>query len=218
MTKPIAATPADVQALTSAPAEVSEWNNGRPFTIGATTYTTKFWNGVTYRNAKADGTSDKWIKLTPAQQKRAMTESYDAAQTAKTTDVVSQLKSVERGQLPSGSVVAKVTGKRSMATSGAAKKAVLAKAERKTAQYAVAELPSDAAELRRLIKSARSTRWASIKTNNKTRVDELTERLDVLRKALDTATQSSPAKVAPAKPTKAPAKGAGKATPTKATR
>jgi len=81
-------------ALSSAPKDVALWNSGRdPFKIGTTSYPTKFWNGVTYRNAKADGTGS-WVKLTPAQNERAIRESLDSAAKLRTT------KSATEASLP----------------------------------------------------------------------------------------------------------------------
>lgn len=110
---------------------------------------------------------------------------------SKPTNVIALAKAVERGELPSGSVVVKVTGERSMATPGAAKKAPAKVATTKpepavkrVASFDAKVLPTNPVELRRMIKSARSTRWAAEKAHNDARVTELGKRLDVLRTAL----------------------------------
>ena len=53
--------------------------------------------------------------------------SKTAIKKATTTDVIEQAKAVERGELPSGSVVVKATGERSMATPGTPPKKAPAK-------------------------------------------------------------------------------------------
>jgi hypothetical protein len=104
--------------------------------------------------------------------------------------VNADLKAVESGRKPSGSVVAKVTGADSMQTAAkptarktAAKPPAKSASVKRSTETADA-LPTDAAELRKLLKVARDRRWRAGRRADATTQAEMSELIKRIQAAI----------------------------------
>jgi hypothetical protein len=105
--------------------------------------------------------------------------------------VNADLKAVESGRKPSGSVVAKVTGADSMQTAAkpTARKKAPAKSSPKSAivkrsTETTDALPTDAAELRKLLKVARDRRWRAGRRADATTQAEMSGLIERIQAAI----------------------------------
>lgn len=132
--------------------------------------------------------STRQLKAVPAKPAATKAAPRSRRTTAKpAAEVVADLKAVESGDKPSGSVVAKVTGPNSMHTAAKApaKRATKAKPAPKKATTEklstdADEIPTDPTQLRKLIKITRDRRWRAGRRGDAELVHAMNVKLEAL--------------------------------------